>query len=412
MRRLTSHIGPLPLLLLLGLVLRLAAMLIWQQQFAAGQAFVFGDSDSYWQLARSIAQGEPYQYGSPDAKIFRMPGYPLLLAPLFLIAGGEPPIWAARLLSALCGTAAIAVVYWLGRQLFGGRAALIAAAITAVYPGAIVLSVVVLSEALFVPLMLLQLALWVAAWQADQRPRSLLLAGSAGLVAAAATLVRPSWLMFVPLAVLIGVLYTPRSRHLVISVCVLLGLVVGMLPWWIRNAVVIGHFVPTTLQVGASLYDGLSPQATGASEMSFVERFAEAERVDPSSTEPFEYRLDRRLREAALDWLAENPGRALELSFIKVGRIWNVWPNEAQFRAWPIRVFTLLTYVPLLVLGLYGAWQYRKVGFPAAICWLPAVYITLLHAVFVSSVRYREPAMLPLAVLASAVLSRASPNDD
>ena len=35
------------------------------------------------------------------------------------------------------------------------------------------------------------------------------------------------------------------------------------------------------------------------------------------------------------------------------------------------------------------------------LCWLPAVYLTLLHVVFVSSLRYREPAMLALLALAA-----------
>ena len=90
-----------------------------------------------------------------------------------------------------------------------------------------------------------------------------------------------------------------------------------MLPWWIRNAYVTGHFVPTTLQVGASLYDGLNPKATGASNLEeFVPHFAaEQQRAAAPGghrQEPFELRLDRRMRDAALAWAWANPGRAVD----------------------------------------------------------------------------------------------------
>src|SRR5690606_777594 len=63
---------------------------------------------------------------------------------------------------------------------------------------------------------------------------------------------------------------TSRAKLSMISVA---ALVVVMLPWWVRNAAITGYFVPTTLQVGASLYDGLSPNADGSSDMRYVSEF-------------------------------------------------------------------------------------------------------------------------------------------
>ncbi len=65
----------------------------------------------------------------------------------------------------------------------------------------------------------------------------------------------------------------------------------------------------------------------------------------------------------------------------------------------------LLSYVPLLLAGIYGAVRTARRGWAYVLCWLPAVYFSLLHMIFVGSLRYREPPMLGLIVLAAAVLA-------
>ncbi len=139
----------LAVLLLVALMLRLGAAWWLNSRFEG--RFAFGDSESYWVLARSIAQGAPYQFGSTDARIFRTPGYPALLSPIFLFAGDEPSSMWGRALSAMLGMLAVLGVWGLTRRLFGPKAALLAGGIAAVYPGAVATSVLVLSEAAFCP---------------------------------------------------------------------------------------------------------------------------------------------------------------------------------------------------------------------------------------------------------------------
>lgn len=131
------------------------------------------------------------------------------------------------------------------------------------------------------------------------------------------------------------------------------------------------------------------------------ERQAE-EKTPADRREPLEWRLDHRLREEALTWARANPGRAMQLAGVKFLRMWNVWPNEPRLSAsWPVCLAVFFTYTPLLILAIMGAWRTVGRGWPYILCCLPAVYLTLLHVVFVSSIRYRDPAMLALLALAA-----------
>lgn len=407
--------GLLLAILALALTLRCVAAIYWQQ-LAGDQLFRFGDSVSYWTLAESIADGKPYQYGSENARIFRTPLYPLLLAPLTTIDNPRHAILAARFLGCLLGTIAVALIYRATRYWCSPLAARSAALLAACYPGAIGMSVFVLSEAAFCPLMIAGLDQLCRAIDRHRWDRW----GWAGLLTGLATLARPSWILWpiaVALTVVLLAMCQPRRRmanlpSLASGLAILaLAMAVTLAPWWYRNYTVSGRFVLTTLQVGASLYDGLHATATGGSDenMDFVDQFAEQQREEDTRsaskpTDSFEYRLDRRMRDESLDWAWSNRGDFLRLALLKLRRTWSPLPQAPQLGNRFIRWSEAIAYLGIVGLASIGSilpfvrehrlWIYA----------LPIAYFAAIHAVFVGSIRYRQPAVLAACVLAGIAL--------
>lgn len=405
----------LSVILLLALLLRLAAAMIWQSQAAAdGGLFRLGDSDSYWVLAGHLARGEPYQYGSPNASVFRAPLFPIVLAPFTWIPDPAAAVASARVLGCLLGTLAVLELMLLASRLGGATAATGAGVIGAVSPSAIGMSVVVLSEMLLVPLMLAHLLLWQRAWSSSTFRETAKWSALAGAVAGAAVLARPSWLLFTPFLMFVGLSLGPnRWHHARIGLITALAMCVVMLPWWVRNARVTGKFVPTTLQVGPSLYDGLHPGATGASDegMQFMqaivaEQIAVDRRADRPLESTLEYRVNRRAQRQAVEFALSQPRETMRLAMAKLYRTWSVWPAGGDIGSTPLRLAITLGTVIVLVLAIYGTWlTLRQHPWWVGVCWLPCLYFTLLHMVFVGSIRYREPAVFILAALAGCAMA-------
>ena len=404
--------------LTLALLLRIAAASYWHRTAEQeGHLFRLGDSHSYWILASELARGLPYQYGSPDASIFRAPVYPLVLAPCTLIEDEQSAVWAARMAGCALGTIAVGLAMLLGYRLAGDAAMLLTGVLAAVYPAAIGMSIVILSEAIFCPLMLVYLLLWQIAWQSASIRRCVTVGVAAGCIAGLAVLARPSWLLFAPMMFAIGILLGPqRWKHTAIFGGTLLGIVLVMTPWWIRNASVAGEFVLTTLQVGPSLYDGLHAGATGGSDegMEFMSQFAEEQRAEDNASEhlrsTFEFRLNRRAQQASIAWIKEHPGEVALLAWRKFLRTWSLWPNGGDIGSGTLRIALTVGCFGILTLACIGSFQQRsrdsEKGFwTVSFYWLPTVYFTLLHMIFVGSIRYREPAVLVLTVLAGVGLA-------
>jgi hypothetical protein len=160
---------------------------------------------------------------------------------------------------------------------------------------------------------------------------------------------------------------------------------------------VFGRLVPTALWSGASLYDGLNPAATGASDMSFL--------GDPEVWPLDEQDQDARLLELAAAFARERPLQMLRLAAIKLGRYWSPWPNAEGFRSRVVAVLSTLFEVPILALVAMGAYRMRRDPRAWVLMAGPILYFCALHLVFASSMRYRIPGEMAALGLASLCLT-------
>jgi len=392
-------------MLLAAMSIRCVGAVYWQQRVGENPPLMMGDSVTYWELGSAIATGRPYSYGAPPRRVMRAPGYPLFLAAVFRLFGQSTTILMARFAGALLGTITVAGIIWLAWWLFGESAGWTAGVLAALYPGGIMTSVLILSEVFFCPLMLAQIALTLLALRAPSLRRAGWLAIGSGVCGGMAVLTRPSWLIFTPVAWLVSCLVCREITHRWFSAAIaLLGLVLVLTPWCLRNFSVTGHYVTTTLQTGASLYDGLNPRATGASDMYFTDQSVDAvwQRMHAIGTEQdWEFAWDQEMKTAARRWAAENPGQAVRLAAIKFARIWNPLPNEPTLRGGWLGYGCAAVYLAIII---PAAWALICRRFaPELWIWLvlPTAYFTALHMIFVGSIRYRQPPMLLLIVIAA-----------
>ena len=428
------YVGISVAIIAMGLLVRVMAAVVWQNSIPGDTHFRFGDSDSYWTMAKKIAQGLPYQYGSPDSRIFRAPLYPLFLSPWTWMDGASQraswlAVLSARMVGCCMGALCIAFVIRSANRLFGTRqrnpsmdVGIWAGLLSLLYPGAVGMSIFILSEAIFCPLMLLSLSCTSLAIQAKKQERWevawtwMLLSGA---ISGAACLARPSWslwpavLFFYLMAVMFQSITgkNPRNQMKWLAGCVLfcVGICTVMSPWWVRNYLETGKFVPTTLQVGASLYDGWHPGATGSSDenMEFVNDFIVAQKNEDRRMSAagnqlestLEWRLDRRLKNAAISWAIGNSSDAMRLGLVKFVKTWSPLPVARELGSDAVRWLEAIGYCAIMCFAVIGMWQCRlQLG--AWLYAMPCVYFGLLHVFFIGSVRYRQPAVLAICVLA------------
>jgi 4-amino-4-deoxy-L-arabinose transferase-like glycosyltransferase len=403
-----------------GLIL-LAALVIRLAFVAATPDFELRhDAVDYDRHARSIALGDGFSYSRrpwrPTA--FRPPGYPYFLGGVYWVAGVAPlpraeRIEPARIANALLGTVAVALIGVVAAQLWGRRVALIAMALGAVYAPLILVGGSVMSETLFVMLLLGALAAVLQHRRSAHRYRWALLAGVLGGLT---VLTRANALvLLLPLAVAVWDARPWRAwRALAPPALLVVTALLVVSPWTIRNAVVFDEFIPVSTQLGSALAGTYNDQARNDSDnpaswrsIRHIPEYRELWRAIPDTPEP---EVERELRRRSLDYIGEHPFYVAEVAFWSTARMLDVtgldWSRHTAFTIgidspWAvIGVFCFWIFALLALAGCFTARARRTPWFVWAVPVL--VYLSVVFLV-VETPRYRtgiDPFVVLLAALA------------
>ncbi|MCP4594210.1 MAG: hypothetical protein GY842_26065 [bacterium] len=373
---------------------------LYRMSASGSAALEFPDEQQYWLMATSLHEGR----GLTDELGFRAGRMPLYPAGLSLVVGCSWGVAAVKVAQWLIGGLGAVFAAILGSR-FGGRGVGVLVGLAfAVDPFLIFFSNLVLTETLFLTVLV---AWWsyVARFAVEPRGptwRQWILVGLLGL---ACVYARESTLGLIGAVLVVHLIRRRFERNSWLGVAVVGGvLLAGLFPWALRNHQVLGDWCWLTTRAGISLYDGVGPQATGASDLGDVKR-------QDAVRELTELEYNRYFLNAAWAEVRADPFRVVQLAVRKFGRMWNPVPNAAEYQSAMVRVVSAAWMIPLLLLALAGAVvlaRDRTAGGLGAVVFLllPALYLSALHMVFVGSVRYRLGAMPMLAVLAAVVLVR------
>jgi MFS family permease len=375
----------------------------WQ---ARGPALAYPDEEVHWQLARNLVTSG--NLVTDDGRYAaRMPAYPLFLAPF--ATAGPAGVLLARLAQGVLGALTAVCAYGLVSAACDPRGGLLAGLLVACDPFAVFFGNLLLTETLFTTLaMLFTGGIWLVGVRG---PRTLPLLGAA-VCGALVVLTRPSAAAWLPLAwvALAGQLWSRGPRRAAWCVAVCPGvLAVLLVPWGVRNQLVLGAPAWLSTNGGVTLFDAQGPQADGSSDQRFLQSMPELEKLG-------EVERDAALRRMALAQMRADPVRVLRLACVKLARTWSPLPNVAEYRggwaAWAGAAYTLVLLAGAAV-GMYVAFR----GAPPQWRWcvvlacLPVVYFTVVHMVYIGSVRYRLPALPFLAVITGGISQRTNNSD-
>jgi MYXO-CTERM domain-containing protein len=382
---------------------------VWFHGVANGLVDGHGFSDPLHSLspAGSIDFG---LYGKPIATAFHPPLFPALLA--IASAVGLDSYTAHQVVGCALGASALPVMALVGRRLGGERAGLAVAAVGAVFVPFMAREALLLSEAVYTPLIALTL---LAVLRLRERPDGRRALELGALIGLAALTRGEALLLVVMLALPAAWAFAGSGRRVRTAALAVAATVVVCLPWCVRNTLEFDRPTLITTGDGATVAGSNLPSTFHGPLLGSWDFIGLSRSPAGRVTDPNEAVQSERLRRQGVDYALDHVGRLPVVAAARIGRTWELYPFDPRTR------FTLahdqfqhirtLEYpaqaelIAVWVLAVLGGLALRRRREPVWPFLVPIALVTLVSVLGHGDPRYRHAADVSIVILAGVGLA-------
>jgi 4-amino-4-deoxy-L-arabinose transferase-like glycosyltransferase len=407
-------------LLVAALLILALGLRVWRVQSTSYTPV--NDAGSYMTLASQIAHSGDYTArsgagGTRGPTAYFPPAFSYFLAAVDLIDGHRTPagpsVHPARLATAVLGTATVALVGLVALEALGATIALLALALSAVYPAFIEMSATLYAENLMVPLVLA--AVW-AALRARRSEHPYRWIAAAGVLTGLGTLTHTNAVVLVvPLALAAWA----ARREWRAPVLLVVAAALAVVPWTVRNAVVMHAFIPVSDENGITLAGTYNPTSAADHRIPYrwlyygqIPSDSAIIRETPRLTEP---QLDSKLEHAAFHYISHHPLAPLKAAYHNLRRLLELEGSAA----WEASAASVSLSSRAARIGVFGFWIVALLAVAGAFTrrarrgpwwmWLaPALLALSVILVNSETPRFRMPIDPFLIMLAACALVTAA----